>query len=172
MSRCWDSFELGLEFEIAAMLGHARHRPRDVESLRHHLLQVRTERGCYVDVRDVDVPASNRNGASGNGKTLPPIDRDAPGRPIPVARLQPVLQRAVEQRYGGAVEVAIEDIAKRTGVPFRTVKGVLRGRGADVDFGTADALLAGASATVAWLDELADLYGVEHFAPTDAEIAA
>jgi hypothetical protein len=80
---------------------------------------------------------------------------------VPVDRLRPILLR----RYSDATEVAVDDLAHRSGVSFRIVKKVLRGRATgDVDFDTTDALLAAAGETTAWLNELADLYGFEEAA--------
>jgi hypothetical protein len=87
------------------------------------------------------------------------VARRADDAPIPVARLQPILER----HYFGngsrdGIEALIEGLAHRSGVRFATVRDVLRGHAETVSFSEADALLTAANSTTAWLDELSDLY--------------
>lgn len=153
------SLELGLWFEVSAMLGgpdQARRRPHDAEGLRRHLLSSRAGR-CQTSVEGA--PGVDRGRANGtrNGNGKPPKLAESTGPRIPVERLRPIIER----RYDGVAEVAIEDLAHRSGLPVRTVKDVVRERVIDVDFGTADALISAASATFAWRTELADLYELD-----------
>jgi hypothetical protein len=98
--------------------------------------------------------ARSRNGSSRDGPSRSSADDDPDLEPrIPVARLAPILLRG----YSG-VEVAIDVIAERSGVPFRLVKKVLREQVEDVDLDTADRLLIAADQEFAWLEELDDLY--------------
>jgi hypothetical protein len=91
----------------------------------------------------------SRNGSSRDGPPRRSADDDPDLAPrIPVERLAPILLRG----YIGA-EVAIDVIAKRSGVPVRTVKAVLREQIADVDYFTADRLLVAADEEFALLTE-------------------
>lgn len=77
---------------------------------------------------------------------------------FPVARIRPILLRWAK-RY--ANHDAIEDLAHRSGVPFRVVRGVFRGHLADdLSLDVTDALLVAADSVEAFRTELWDLYVV------------